>query len=324
VNEVDAVQLRPLGNTGLRVAPLAFGGNVFGWTADERTSLSMLDAFVDAGLNLIDTADTYSRWAPGHAGGESETIIGKWLAARPSARDRIVLATKVGMDMGEGRSGLSAKHIRRSVDASLTRLRTDRIDLYQSHVDDPKTPFDETLSTYAELIGAGKVRAIGASNHSAARLAQVLAVSRTRGLPRYETLQPEYNLYDRAGFEAELEPLCRGESLGVINYFGLARGFLSGKYRCDADLGKSARGSGVRRYLNARGWRILRTLDEIADARHATPAQVALAWQIARPAITAPIASATSVKQFEELASAAHLQLDTEAIAALDQVSAEG
>jgi aryl-alcohol dehydrogenase-like predicted oxidoreductase len=315
------MQMRPLGRSGLSVAPLAFGGNVFGWTADEATSFSLLDAFVDAGFNLVDTADVYSRWAPGHSGGESETIIGKWLKARPSNRERIVLATKVGMDMGEGRVGLKAAYIRRAVEDSLKRLRTERIDLYQSHSDDANTPFEQTLSAYAELIAAGKVRAIGASNHTAARLAEALAAAKQRGLPRYETLQPQYNLYDRAGYEAELEPLCRREGLGVINFYGLARGFLSGKYRSEADLGKSVRGGGVRSYLNERGLRILAALDEVAGSLRATPAQVALAWQMARP-VTAPIASATSLPQLRELMGAAQLRLPAEAVSLLDRASA--
>jgi aryl-alcohol dehydrogenase-like predicted oxidoreductase len=318
------MEMRHLGKSGLRVAPLAFGGNVFGWTADQATSFSLLDAFVDAGFNLVDTADVYSRWASGHHGGESETIIGKWLKARPSNRERIVLATKVGMDMGEGRSGLSPAYIRRAVDDSLKRLRTERIDLYQSHVDDANTPMEQTLATYAELIAAGKVRAIGASNFGAARLAEALAVSaRQGGLPRYETLQPQYNLYDRAGYEAELEPLCRKEGIGVINYYGLARGFLSGKYRSEADLGKSVRGGGIKGYLNERGFRILAALDEVSSAYKATPAQVALAWQMARPGLTAPIASATSVPQLRELMGAARLKLSTEAIDRLDRASSD-
>ena len=315
------MDMRPLGNSGLAVAPLAFGGNVFGWTADESTSFSLLDAFVDGGFNLVDTADVYSRWVPGHVGGESETIIGNWLKQRPSVRDRVVLATKVGKDMGPGRIGLSRRWIRQAVDDSLRRLQTDRIDLYQSHDDDAGTPFEETLAAYAELIAAGKVRAIGASNHSAARLAEALATSRRLGLPRYECLQPLYNLYDRAPFEAELEPLVRREGLGVINFFGLARGFLTGKYRSLADLVKSPRGEGVREYLNERGMRILAALDEVAAKHDATPAAVALAWQIARPGITAPIASATSVAQFQALARAATLRLDAASIEALNRAS---
>jgi aryl-alcohol dehydrogenase-like predicted oxidoreductase len=315
------MQLRPLGRSGLHIAPLAFGGNVFGWTADESTSFALLDAFVDAGFNLIDTADLYSRWVPGHTGGESETIIGRWLKAS-GKRERVVIATKVGKDMGAGRVGLSRRWIRQAVEDSLRRLQTDHIDLYQSHDDDAGTPLEETLAAFAELIAEGKVRAIGASNYTAPRLAQALATSARLGLPRYESLQPLYNLYDRAPYEAELEPLCRAEGIGVINFYGLARGFLSGKYRSEADLGKSPRGGGIADYLNERGFRILAALDAQAQALNATPAQVALAWQMARPGLTAPIASATSVRQFEELAAAARLSLDPAAIAALDQASA--
>jgi aryl-alcohol dehydrogenase-like predicted oxidoreductase len=314
------MELRPLGNSGLQVAPLALGGNVFGWTADEATSFRVLDAFVDAGFNLVDTADVYSRWASGHQGGESETLIGRWFRSS-GKRDRVVLATKVGMEMGPGRVGLSAAYIRGAVEDSLRRLQTDRIDLYQSHDDDPATPFEETLGAYAELIRAGKVRAIGASNISAARLALALDTSQATGLPRYETLQPLYNLVERAPYEAELEPLCRARGLGVINFYGLARGFLTGKYRSEADLAKSPRGAGVKAYLNERGFRILAALDVAAAGLHATPAQVALAWQIARPGLTAPIASATSLAQWQELAGAAALQLPAATIAALDDAS---
>jgi aryl-alcohol dehydrogenase-like predicted oxidoreductase len=314
---------RELGRTGLRVAPLAFGGNVFGWTADEATSFKLLDAFVDAGFNLVDTADVYSAWVPGHVGGESETVIGRWLKAR-GQRDRIVLATKVGMKLGEGRSGLSRRWIRQAVEDSLRRLQTDHIDLYQAHQDDTSTPLEETLSAFAELIREGKVRAIGASNHSASRLAEALQTSQRLGLPRYETLQPHYNLVERALYEAELEPLCRAEGLGVINYFGLARGFLTGKYRSEADLAKSVRGAGIKAYLSERGLRILAALDAAAARLQATPAQAALAWQIARPGITAPIVSATSVAQWQELAAAARLVLDAATVAELDQASAWG
>jgi aryl-alcohol dehydrogenase-like predicted oxidoreductase len=315
------MQFRPLGRSGLSVAALAFGGNVFGWTADEPTSFRLLDAFVDAGFNLIDTADVYSRWVPGHSGGESEAIIGRWLK-HSGKRDRIVLATKVGKEMGPGKIGLAPAYIRSAVEDSLRRLQTDRIDLYQSHDDDAGTPFEDTLGAYADLIQAGKVRAIGASNFTAARLAEALEVSRARGLPRYETLQPLYNLYDRAPYEAELEPLCRAEGVGVINFFGLAKGFLTGKYRSEADLGKSPRGAGIKAYLNQRGLRILAALDAAAASSNATPAQVALAWQIARPGLTAPIASATSLAQWQELAGAATLALDATTIAALDAASA--
>jgi aryl-alcohol dehydrogenase-like predicted oxidoreductase len=316
------MQQRPLGRSGLSTAPLVFGGNVFGWTADEATSFRLLDAFVGAGFNLIDTADVYSRWVPGHAGGESETVIGRWLK-KSAKRHQVLIATKVGKDMGEGRTGLSPKWIRQAVDDSLRRLQTDHIDLYQSHDDDAATPLEDTLGTYSDLIRAGKVRAIGASNHSAARLAQALDTSERLGLPRYETLQPLYNLADREPYEAELEPLVRARGIGVINFFGLARGFLTGKYRSEADLAKSPRGDGVKQaYFNERGFRILAALDEAAAALKATPAQVALAWQMARPGLTAPIASATSVVQFEELAGAVSLVLDAPTVAALDRVSA--
>jgi aryl-alcohol dehydrogenase-like predicted oxidoreductase len=315
--------MKPLGRSGLTTAPLVFGGNVFGWTADEATSFRLLDAFVDGGFNLIDTADVYSTWVSGHTGGESETILGRWIK-HSGKRDRVLIATKVGKPMaGEGRTGLSPRWIRQAVDDSLRRLQTDRIDLYQSHDDDTSTPLEDTLATYGELIRAGKVRAIGASNHTAARLAEALDVSERLKLPRYETLQPLYNLVDRAAFEAELEPLVRERGLGVINFFGLARGFLTGKYRSEADLAKSARGAGVKAAcFNERGWRILAALDEAAAALKATPAQVALAWQMARPTISAPIASATSVAQLEELMGAAKLTLDAETIAALDRASA--
>ncbi len=311
---------RQLGRSDLRVAPLCFGGNVFGWTADEATSFRLLDRFVEAGLDFIDTADVYSIWVPGHAGGESETIIGNWLKRR-GGRDKVVIATKVGSEMAPDRKGLSKEWITRAVEDSLRRLQTDHIDLYQSHYDDPATPIEETLGTYAGLIAAGKVRVIGASNFTAARLAESLAISARDGLPRYESMQPEYNLYDRAGYEAELEPLCREHGVGVITYFSLARGFLSGKYRSEQDLGQSPRGEGIAKYLDARGKRILAALDEVAAQLGSTPAQVALAWLIARPGITAPIASATSLAQLEDLIAAARLQLDAPAIARLDEAS---
>jgi len=318
------MQFRPLGRSGLATAPLIFGGNVFGWTADEATSFRLLDAFVDGGFNMIDTADVYSRWASGHSGGESETVIGKWLQAS-GKRHRVLIATKVGKPMGDqgsGRSGLSRRWIRQAVDGSLRRLQTDHIDLYQSHEDDPAVPLEETLGTFAELMREGKVRAIGASNFSAARLSEALATSKRLGLPRYETLQPLFNLADRAPFEAELQPLCLAEGLGVINFFGLARGFLTGKYRSEADLGKSPRGAGVKGYLDERGQRILAALDAVAAAQRATPAQVALAWQMVQPGITAPIVSATSVAQWQELAGAARLALSATQLEHLTQASA--
>jgi aryl-alcohol dehydrogenase-like predicted oxidoreductase len=317
------MDLRPLGRSGLQVSPLAFGGNVFGWTADEALSFRMLDAWVDAGFNFVDTADVYSRWAPGHAGGESETIIGKWLR-QSGKRNRVVLATKVGMAMGDKKVGLSPAYIREAVDASLRRLKTEHIDLYQAHEDDPAVPLEDTLGAFAELIKVGKVRAIGASNYSAPRLAQALEVSKRARLPRYECLQPLYNLYDRAVYEAELEPLCVQEGLGVINYYALASGFLTGKYRSEADAAKSARGNGaIGKYLNPRGLRILDALDKAAKQYGSTPGQIAIAWQVARPSITAPIASATSMAQLNELIAAAQLQLDAGTIAALDAASAD-
>ncbi len=315
------MKMRTLGNSGIRVAPLALGGNVFGWTIDEAASFAVLDAFVAGGFNLIDTADVYSRWAPGNSGGESETIIGKWLK-KSSARDKVVIATKVGLEMGSGEKGLSRAYIMRAVERSLNRLQIDTIDLYQSHQDDESTPLEETLGAFGELIQQKKVRAIGASNYSAPRLAAALRVSKERGLPRYECLQPGYNLYDRAGFETELEPLCAREGLAVIPYYSLAAGFLTGKYRSEADLFKSARGAKVKNYLNDRGFRILAALDDVAARHKSTPGKVAIAWLLARPSITAPIASATSVEQLRDLLDATVLELDPAAIKALTDASA--
>jgi aryl-alcohol dehydrogenase-like predicted oxidoreductase len=312
---------RKLGRTGFEVAPLAFGGNVFGWTADEATSFRLLDAFVDAGGNLIDTADSYSRWVSGHAGGESETVIGRWIARR-GRHDDVVIATKVGSDMGLGERCLRRDYILRAAEDSLRRLRVDAIDLYQSHWDDEKTPLDETLDAYARLIEQGKVKAIGASNLTPRRLAEALAVSARERLPRYATLQPQYNLYDRDTFEGELQALCLREDVGVITYFSLAAGFLTGKYRSEADYAKSPRGAGMKRFLNPRGLRILDALDAVGGRVRATPAQVALAWLMARPGVTAAIASATSLAQFEELAAAARRTLDGDATRALDAASA--
>jgi aryl-alcohol dehydrogenase-like predicted oxidoreductase len=309
------MDMRRLGQTDLMVSPLCLGGNVFGWTADEAASFKILDGFVDGGLNFIDTADVYSAWVPGHTGGESESIIGRWMKAR-SNRERVVIATKVGWEQG-----LSAAHVRTAVEASLKRLQTDYIDLYQSHKDDPNTPFEETLSAYADLIRAGKVRAIGASNYSATRLQEARDVSARTGLPLYESLQPEYNLYDRAGYEAELEPLCSKEGLGVICYYALASGFLTGKYRSEADFGKSARGQRMGKYLTERGYRILKALDEVADQHQATPAQVALAWLMARPSVTAAIASAASLDQLGDLVAATHLRLDPASVEHLTMAS---
>ncbi|MDB5957944.1 aldo/keto reductase [Ramlibacter sp.] len=311
------MQYRALGRSGLQVSPLCFGGNVFGWTADERTSFSLLDAWLDAGFNFVDTADVYSRWVPGHTGGESETVIGRWLK-QGGRRDKVVIGTKVGMD-----KGLAPQTIRQAVEDSLRRLNTDHIDLYQAHKDDTATPLQETLECFAALVKEGKVRAIGASNYSAARLSEALAVSQRLGLPRFETLQPEYNMMERAGFEGELQALCRREEVGVINYYALASGFLSGKYRSREDAGKSPRGAGVvEKYLNERGMKVLAALDAAAQRTGATPAQVALAWTIAQPAITSPIASATSLAQLQDLVRAAQLQLDAQTLRSLDEASA--
>jgi aryl-alcohol dehydrogenase-like predicted oxidoreductase len=313
---------RKLGNSGLEVAPLALGGNVFGWTVSDEKAFPILDAFVSAGFNLIDTADIYPRWVPGNQGGESEEIIGNWLK-RSGKRKEVIVATKVGMEMGDGKKGLSKDYILRSADDSLRRLQTDYIDLYQSHKDDPETPLEETLEAYDQLIKQGKVRAIGASNYSAARLAEALNVSKSNGLARYESLQPLYNLYDRAVYEDELEPLCIEEGIGVINFYSLAAGFLTGKYRSEDDLSKSARGGTVKKYLNERGFGIVEALDQVAAQYNSTPAQIALAWLMARPGITAPIASATSVEQLNDLIEATKLELDQSAIDLLDQASAE-
>ena len=316
------MQPRTLGRSSLRVAPLCLGGNVFGWTANDAASFAVLDAMVGAGLNFIDTADVYSKWVPGHHGGESETIIGNWLK-RGAKRADVVIATKVGMEMAADRQGLSAAHIARSAEDSLRRLQTDYIDLYFSHRDDASVPMEETLGAYQKLIAQGKVRAIGASNFTAARLADALAVSRKSGLPRYEALQPHYNLYARADYEAALEPLCLQQQIGVVSYYALASGFLTGKYRTPADAAKSARGKGiVSTFLNERGFKILAALDDVARRYGASAATVALAWQIARPSITAPIASATTVTQLRELVAATELNLDHAASEQLNAASA--
>ena len=315
------MEIRELGRSGIRIPPLVFGGNVFGWTADEAASFRLLDALLAAGLNAIDTADVYSAWVPGHRGGESETVIGNWLRRR-GGRDKVVIATKVGMEMGSGDKGLSRTWITQAVEDSLKRLQTDYIDLYQAHRDDEGVPLEETLQAFADLIRQGKVRAIGASNYTAPRLREALSTSERLGLPRYEALQPQYNLVERAAFEGELEAVCQAEGLGVISYFALASGFLSGKYRSEADLTKSPRGGSVKKYLDDRGHRVLQALDEVAARYAATPAQVAIAWLIARPSVTAPIASATSLEQLQDLVAAAQLQLDRPAIERLDQASA--
>ena len=312
---------RPLCRSGLTIAPLVLGGNVFGWTADEATSFAVLDAFVAGGFNAIDTADIYSKWVPGHAGGESEAVIGAWLKAR-GGRDRVVIATKFGGPMAEDKKGLSKAWMVRAVEESLRRLRTDYIDLYQAHFDDADTPQDEVAEGLAALIKAGKVRAVGASNFSAERLSSAIAAARAAGVPRYESLQPQYNLYDRSSFEGPLQDLCVAEEIGVIPYYGLASGFLSGKYRSTEDLNKSPRGRGVAKYLDARGMRILAALDQVSADLSASPAQVALAWILAQAGLTAPIASATNVQQLGELMAGVRLVLSADQRAMLDRASA--
>lgn len=316
------MKLRQLGRSGLSVPPLCFGCNVFGWTVDEAASFRLLDKALESGLNFLDTADVYSRWVPGHRGGESETIIGKWMKMRGN-RDKIILATKVGMDMGDGKVGLKADYIARAVEDSLRRLQTDVIDLYQSHKDDEATPQEETLAAYDKLIKAGKVRAIGASNFSAERLQAALTLSEKSGLPRYESLQPEYSLAERSSYEGALQRVCEQNGIGVITFFSLAAGFLTGKYRSEADYSKSPRGArGIPKYMNERGMRILAELDAVAKETRAEPASVALAWLLAKPSVTAPIASATKPEHVDTLMAATRLELSKEQVAKLDVASA--
>lgn len=314
------MERRKIGRSELEVSPLCFGGNVFGWTINEDTSFQILDHFIAAGGNFIDTADVYSKWVPGNQGGESEIILGKWLKQRGN-RDRVVIATKVGNELGTKGKGLSRKYIQQAVEDSLQRLQTDYIDLYQSHIDDESTPLEETLETYGELISQGKVRVIGASNYSASRLAQALQISQQHGYPRYESLQPRYNLYSRSEYEQDLQLLSQEQGIGVISYSSLASGFLSGKYRSEQDLSISARGNSVKQYLNARGFRILKAVDEVAKTYNSTPTQVSLAWLIVRPTITAPIVSATNIEQLNDIIKAIDLKLDPDAIALLNQAS---
>jgi aryl-alcohol dehydrogenase-like predicted oxidoreductase len=314
------MEMRTIGRSGLQVCPLMLGGNVFGWTADEKTSFRILDTFVNAGGNFIDTADVYSRWAEGHTGGESETVLGKWFKMS-GRRDDVVLATKLGMDMGDGRQGLKPEYIRAAVDASLQRLQTDRIDLYQSHKDDTETPLAETLGAYAELIEEGKVRYIGASNYKADRLREALELAEVHNLPRYESLQPHYNLLERANYEQTLAPVVKEFELGVVPYFALAAGFLTGKYRTKQDTAGKARGKMVEKYANERGFAVVKALDEVAQEVNSKPAQVALAWLMAQSTITAPIASATSLEQLDDLIRAMSLVLSQDALDKLDAVS---
>ena len=306
------MEKRSLGRSGIQAAPFALGTNVFGWTTKEPVAFDILDEFTRSGFSLIDTADVYSTWGPGNKGGESESIIGQWIKKRKNRKD-IVICTKVGKPMGPGKTGLSAKYIREALDDSLTRLQTDYIDLYQSHDDDPHTPMEETLGVYTELIREGKIRAIGASNFSADRLAASLEISKANGYARYETIQPAYNLYDRS-IEKDLQPLCVREEIGILSYYGLASGFLTGKYRGPEDLGKSVRGKGIQKYLDARGMKILSALDEISKKYKSAPATIALAWLMTRPAVVAPIASATNVQQLDDLLNSVKIALDKESI----------
>jgi aryl-alcohol dehydrogenase-like predicted oxidoreductase len=314
------LELRELGRSGLKIAPLVLGTNVFGWTVDEKTSFDLLDRFVDAGLNALDTADVYSTWGPGNQGGEAETIIGNWMKAR-GARSRVMLATKVGMDMGGGKKGLKASYIKEEVEASLRRLQTDRIDLYFAHQDDPDVPLDETLEAFDRLVKAGKVGAIGASNYEAPRLTEALDSSAAKGIARFEVLQPHYNLYDRMAYEVALEEVVQQQGLGVVTYFSLAKGFLTGKYRSEADLSQSVRGHGMGANFDSRGMRVLAALDDVANDTGATPAQISLAWLIARPSVTAPITSATRIAQLDELIGAVHMTLSEAAIEHLNHAS---
>ena len=315
------MQTRKLGTTHLEVAPLMLGGNVFGWTIDTETSLGILDAFVDQGFNFIDTADVYSRWKPGNQGGESETILGEWFK-RSGKRDKVVLATKVGMDLGAGRKGLARKYIIEAAEASLQRLQTDHIDLYQSHTDDESVPLEETLEAYRALIEQGKVTIIGASNYKGARLLEADKVAKLHGLPAYQTLQPQYNLYERQDFEQDLQPVAAELNLGVVPYFSLASGFLTGKYKTKADAEGKNRGSRVEKYFDDRGMKILKALDEVAAETGAKPATIALAWLLAQPTILAPIASATSTGQLEALIAAPDLELSEEQLNKLTEASA--
>ena len=317
---VNSLERRALGGSGISIAPLIFGGNVFGWTVEESVGFALLDAFTAAGFNCIDTADSYSTWVPGHKGGESESMIGRWISLRRN-RERIVIATKVGSELAPGKKGLSKGYIMSAVEDSLRRLQTDYIDLYQTHRDDPGTPVEETLEAYSLLVRQGKVRAIGASNLTPARLSESLAAAEKNGYPRYQTMQPHYNLYERAGYEKELEGLCRARHLAVIPYFPLAAGFLTGKYRSVSDLAKSPRGAGLRKYLNERGFRILAALDTVGALLEVTQGSVALAWLLSRPGITAPIVSATSVRQWEESARAVEITLDPSSLDLLERAS---
>jgi aryl-alcohol dehydrogenase-like predicted oxidoreductase len=313
------MEKRNLGGAGISVSPLCFGGNVFGWTIDETQGFKLLDALTEAGINFIDTADVYSAWAHGGEGGQSETIIGNWLK-KSGKRDSVVVATKVGKEMGPGKKGLSKAYIIQAVEDSLKRLQTDYIDLYQSHDDDHETPLEESLETFTDLIKQGKVRAIGASNYSGSRLAEALKVSKANNLAAYQTLQPLYNLYDREDFEKDKQQVCLENNISVINYYSLASGFLTGKYRTQEDLAKSKRASN-KKYFNERGFKILKALDEVSAQYNANPAQVSIAWLLTRPTVVAPIASATTVEQLGDLIKATELKLDEKAVELLTEAS---
>jgi len=316
------MEKRTLGKTGLEVSPIAFGGNVFGWTVDEKRSFELLDQWAEIGFNFIDTADSYSNWVPGNKGGESETIIGNWMKKHGN-RDKIIISTKVGSELGPGKKGTSKKYIMEAAEASLRRLQTDYIDLYQSHWPDPETPYEETLEAYGQLMQQGKIRAFGTSNYSVEQLTASFEAAKKHGLVPYLTLQPEYNLYDRSGFENGLQQLCIEHSMGVICYFSLASGFLTGKYRTEEDLSKSQRGGGIKKYFNERGFRILKALDEVSAKYHTTLSSVSIAWLLTRPGITAPIASATSAEQIKALVEATELRLNNEDVDLLTEASSE-
>ena len=315
------MNMRVLGSLGIPVSPVMLGGNVFGWTADEATSFAVLDRFAERGFNFVDTADVYSAWVPGNKGGESETIIGKWFK-RTGKREQVVLATKVGMEMGEGRKGLKAAYIRQAVEASLRRLQTDYIDLYQTHTDDRETPLEETLRALNDLVQEGKVRVLGASNYDGRRLRAAEEVARNTGWERYQTLQPNYNLHTREQYERDLAPVVAEFNLGVVPYFSLASGFLTGKYKSIDDTEGRHRGSRVKEFFDERGVRILAALESVAQQTRASQASVALAWLLSRPNILAPIASATSVEQLEDMFAAADLELTEEQLAELSAASA--
>ncbi|GHB16423.1 aldo/keto reductase [Salinicola rhizosphaerae] len=314
------MQMRSLGHPDIQTAPIVFGGNVFGWTLDDKQSFAMIDAWLDAGFNAIDTADVYSRWAEGNQGGESETVLGKWFK-QSGRRDEVVLTSKVGMDLGDGKVGLSKAYIMQAIEASLTRLQTDYLDVYFSHQDDQDTPLEETLEAYDRLIEQGKIRMIAASNYTGDRLSKALEVSKAKSLPAYRCLQPFYNLYDREDFERDLAPVCREHDIAVVPYFSLASGFLTGKYRSREDAKGQARADFVDKYFDDKGMRILEALDSVSKRYDTQPAAVSLAWLLAQPTVTAPIASASKPHHLDALKAACDLKLDADALKTLDDAS---